>query len=176
MCATRLDFLSRECFGHCSWLQVSEQLHSITSLPSRGGGCRSLVSGCLQRASRLQTLLWSLPTANLAPEPPDCKPCSRASSPPRCLTLLQAGTPRRLCLGCCDPQSLSPAQRPPLFVPASPSQLCEPSLGIWFVSSWQCHPPKCHGMHKSMKTRDPRHVFLFVCMCQHFQWLRNVCL
>lgn len=118
----------------------------------------------------------SLPIANLAPEPPACKPCSGASSPPRCLTLLQAGTPRRLCLGCCDPQSLSPAQRPPLFVPASPSQLCEPSLGIWFVSSWQCHPPKCHGMHKSMKTRDPRHVFLFVCMCQHFQWLRNVCL
>lgn len=62
------------------------------------------------------------------------------------------------------------------LVPASPSQLCEPSLGIWFVSSWQCHPPKCHGMQKSMKTRDPRHVFLFVCMCQHFQWLRNVCL
>lgn len=48
--------------------------------------------------------------------------------------------------------------------------------GIWFISSWQCHPPECHGMQKSMKTRDPRHVFLFVCMCQHFQCLKNVCL
>jgi len=109
-------------------------------------------------------------------EPPHCKPCPGGSSPPRCLVLPQTGTPQRLCPGCSNPRSLSPSQRPPLLVPVSPSQLCEPSLGIWFISSWQCHPPKCHGMQKSMKTRGPRHVFLFVCMCQHFQWLRNVCL
>lgn len=139
-------------------------------------GCR-FQSNCTPSPLCLQVEVGADPWSQAASgEPPDCQPCSGASSPPRCLTLLQVGTPRRLCLGCCDPQSLSPAQRPPLFVPASPSQLCEPSLGIWFVSSWQCHPPKCHGMHKSMKTRDPRHVFLFVCMCQHFQWLRNVCL
>lgn len=153
--ATRPDFLSGGCFGHRRRLRVSEQLLSITSLPPSRGGCRSQGSGCLRRS------------------PPHCRPCSGGGGS---LGLPRAGTPGRLSAESSSPWSSSPAQSPPLFVPASPRQLCEPSLGIWFVSSWQCHPPKCHGMQKSMKTRDPRHVFLFVCMCQHFQWLRNVCL
>lgn len=129
-----------------------------------------------QGASRepppLHTLLQSLPTAHLSLEPPYCPPRPMGIGPPRCPVPPRAGTPCRLSCGAVVPRACPQ----PLLVPVSPSQLCKSSLGIWFVSSWQCHPPKCHGMQKSMKTRGLGHVFLFVCMCQHFQWLRNVCL
>lgn len=110
---------------------------------------------CLLRASSLQTL-FTREAKRMA---------SLLLPPPR------AAAPMEGSAGCSPP-----SPKLPLMVPVSPSQLCEPSWGIWFVSSWQCHPPKCHGMQKSMKTRDLRHVFLFVCMCQHFQCLKNVCL
>lgn len=129
------------------------QLLSISPWPSRGAEAH---------IPALRLLLWSLPTAHPALWGSALAPMGRH--------------PVQALLQCSGPQSLSPAQRPPLSVPASPSQLCKSSLGIWFLSSWQCHPPKCHGMQKSMKTRGLGHVFLFVCMCQHFQWLRNVCL
>lgn len=152
------------------------QTFSPRSVLGTAIGC-GFKSNCSPPPLSIQTEMGAdIGSLTVCREPPDCKPCSRSSNLPHCPILLQAGTPRRLCPGCCDPQSLSTAQRPPLSVSATPSQLCEPSLGIWFISSWQCQPSKCHGMQKSMKTRDPRHVFLFVCMCQHFQWLRNVCL
>lgn len=145
--------------------------------PSSAAGSRAIVLHHLLTSERrwvqmpgLRVPPESLTTANLAPEPPRCKPDSRGSIRPCCLILLPPATPRRLCPGRCVPQSPSSA----LLVLASPSQLCEPSLRIWFVSSWQCHPPKCHGTHTSMKTREPGHVVLFVCMCPRFQRLRNV--
>lgn len=125
------DFLSRECFRHCCQLWVSKQLLSITFLPSRGVG--SQIPG-------LRLLLKSLPIAYSSLEPLHCPSCPMGISPPHYRVSPWASTPCRL-LWCCGPQSLSPAQRPPLSVPASLSQLCKSSLGIWFVSSWQCHSP-----------------------------------
>jgi len=108
-----------------------------------------------------------------------CRSGSGASQePPRCTLCLR----RTLRMGL---PSAAPDHGQWALLPAPSSKLpswspCpQASLqakGIWFISSWQCHPPECHGMQKSMKTRDLRHVFLFVCMCQHFQCLKNVCL
>lgn len=164
--ATHPDFLSRECFRHCHQLLVSKQLLSITSLPSRRVG--SQIPG-------FRLLLESLPIAHLASEPPHCPPCPMGISPPHCPVPPWAGTPCRLSCGavvpraCPQPKGLPSLSLHPQASSASQAQ----ESGLLALGN---ATPKCHGMQASMKTRGLGHVFLFVCMCQRFQWLRNVCL
>lgn len=108
--------LSRKGFGRRLWLQVSEQSLSITASPPSGDGRRRLGSGCLQRASRLQSSLQSLPIANLTAEEashPSLLPDSPvAGHPPKALPAM--------------PRSPEPVLSPKAS-PLSPS-ITEPAL------------------------------------------------